>query len=156
MTKFKVAFISISSALSSFFGALFLPIIITVICNTIDFATGIAAAWMRGEKITSGVFYKGIVKKVGMWILIAVGVLIDETLAYSVEQFGIAMPFSFLIACIVSVWLICNELLSILENLDEMKVPMPAFLKKLIRRMQQQTEGKVVIPESDIETKEGV
>jgi len=73
-------------------------------------------------------------------------------LAYSLQQFGIALPFSFLIACVVAVWIICNEFLSILENLTEIGVPMPSFLKKLVRYLQHQTEGKIIIPE---DTKEG-
>ena len=147
MEKMKVLFVTIGSVLSSFFGILFVPILIMVACNTFDFATGMCAAHFRGEEITSRVFYRGIVKKVCMWILVAVGVLIDETIKYSIEQFGIVLPFTFLIACIVSVWIICNEILSILENLTAIGIPMPGFLKKLVKHLQQQTEGKVVIPD---------
>ena len=149
MNKLKAVFIAIGSAISSFFGVLFIPIIIMVACNTIDFITGMAAAYYREEKITSKAFYKGIVKKVCMWLLVVVGVLIDETIKYSVAQFGIAMPFTFLVACIVCVWIICNEVLSILENLDEIGVPMPEFLKKIVRYLQKQTESKIVLPDEE-------
>ena len=159
MKAFKTSFISIGTAISSFFGALFVPILIMVVCNTLDFVTGMINSKLKGDSITSKVFYRGIVKKVCMWLLVIVGVLIDETLKYSLQQFGIALPFSFLIACIVAVWLICNEFLSILENLKQIGVPMPAFLKKLVRYLKHQTESKVVIPdieeESKTELKEG-
>lgn len=151
MEKFKAIFVSIGSAVSSFFGVLFIPIILMVICNTLDFVTGIVAAHCKGEQVRSKVFYRGIAKKVGMWCLVLVGVLVDETIAYSVAQFGITFPFTFLIACIVAVWIICNELLSILENLDEIGVPMPAFLKKVIKYLQHSTESQIVLPESDTE-----
>ena len=151
MEKFKAIFVSIGSAISSFFGVLFIPIILMVICNTLDFVTGIVAAHCKGEQVRSKVFYRGIAKKVGMWCLVLVGVLVDETIAYSVAQFGITFPFTFLIACIVAVWIICNELLSILENLDEIGVPMPAFLKKVIKYLQHSTESQIVLPESDTE-----
>ena len=153
MEKVKAIFISIGSAISSFFGVLFIPIILMVICNTLDFITGIVAAHCKGEQVRSKVFYRGIAKKVGMWCLVLVGVLVDETIRYSVSQFGIALPFTFLIACIVAVWIVCNELLSILENLDEIGVPMPDFLKKLIRYLQHKTEAQVLFP--DIEEGEG-
>ena len=151
MKEFKLFFISIGTAISSFFGALFVPILIMVACNTLDFITGIINAKLKGESITSKAFYRGIVKKVCMWLLVVVGVLIDETLKYSLEQFGIALPFSFLVACVVAVWIICNEFLSILENLDQIGIPMPAFLKKLVRYLQHQTENKIVIPDMEVE-----
>lgn len=151
MEKFKAIFISIGSAISSFFGVLFIPIILMVICNTLDFVTGIVASHCKGEQVRSKVFYRGIAKKVGMWCLVLVGVLVDETIKYSIAQFGITFPFTFLIACIVAVWIICNELLSILENLDEIGVPMPAFLKKVIKYLQHSTESQIVLPEGDTE-----
>jgi len=151
--KYKAIFITIGSAISSFFGVLFVPILLMVICNTIDFITGIIASWFEGKTITSEQFYKGIVKKVCMWLLVVVGVIIDETLKYSLEQFGLVLPFSFLIACVVAVWIICNELLSVIENLDRSGIPLPEFLKKLLKYMKHQTEAKVVVP--DIEADEG-
>lgn len=155
MKEFKRFFISIGTAISSFFGVLFVPILIMVACNTLDFITGVISSKMKGNSITSKAFYRGIVKKVCMWLLVLVGVLIDETLKYSLEQFGIALPFSFLIACVVAVWIICNEFLSILENLTEIGVPMPAFLKKLVRYLQHQTEAKVVVPDIEADKEEG-
>ena len=151
MEKFKAIFISIGSAISSFFGVLFIPIILMVICNTLDFVTGIVASHCKGEQVRSKVFYRGIAKKVGMWCLVLVGVLVDETIKYSIAQFGITFPFTFLIACIVAMWIICNELLSILENLDEIGVPMPEFLKKVIKYLQHSTESQIVLPEGDTE-----
>ena len=148
---FKAVFISLGTTISSLLGALFVPILIMVACNTLDFITGMINSNMKGESITSKAFYRGIVKKVCMWLLVIVGVLIDETLAYSLQQFGIALPFSFLVACVVAVWIICNEFLSILENLDQIGVPMPAFLKKLVQYLQHQTEGKIIIPEASEE-----
>lgn len=149
MEQFKKIFISIGTAIASFFGALYLPVVVMVVCNTLDFITGIMSAKMKEENITSKLFYKGIVKKVCMWLLVIVGVLIDITLQYSLEQFGIALPFSFLVGCVVAVWIVCNELLSILENLAQIGVPMPVFLKKLVRYLQQQTESKIIVPEAE-------
>lgn len=151
MKAFKTVFISLGTAVSSLLGVLFVPILIMVACNTLDFITGMISSWMKGDSITSKAFYRGVVKKVCMWLLVLVGVLIDETLAYSLQQFGIALPFSFLISCVVAVWIICNEFLSILENMTKIGVPMPAFLKKLVRYLQHQTEGKVIIPEASEE-----
>ena len=53
-----------------------------------------------------------------MWLLVVVGVIIDELIKYSITAIGLSVPFTFLIACIVAIWLICNELISILENIS--------------------------------------
>lgn len=151
MKTFKTFFISIGTAISSFFGALFVPVLIMVASNTLDFITGMINSKLKGESITSKAFYRGIAKKVCMWLLVIVGVLIDETLKYSLEQFGIALPFSFLVACVVAVWIICNEFLSILENLTQIGVQMPAFLTKLVHYLQHQTEAKVIVPDIEEE-----
>ena len=41
----------------------------------------------------------------------------------------------FYFAILVAVWLIVNEAVSIIENLDEIGVPMPAFLGKIFQRV---------------------
>ena len=46
----------------------------------------------------------------------------------------------FLIAAIVIVWLIINELISILENVAAIGAPVPEFLLKLIRKLKTVTE----------------
>ena len=52
------------------------------------------------------------------------------------------MPFDFLIACIVAIWIICNELISILENLKDMGVNIPAFLTPIVKNIQSQVSDK--------------
>lgn len=150
MGKIKAIFITVGSALSSFFGILFVPILLMVLCNVIDYITGILAAPKRGEKINSSIGLAGIVKKVCMWLLVVVGVIIDELIAYVVNTIGWDIPFTFVVACVVCIWLICNELLSILENLKDIGVPLPAFLAKIVVYIKSKAELK-----ADIMPKEG-
>lgn len=138
----KGFFASIMGALTSLFGMLAIPMVLLVACNLIDYGTGITASKFRGQEISSYKGMQGIAKKVGMWLLIFVGAIMDELLAYSVEQFGIIFPFTLMIAAIVAVWLVCNELISILENLKDMGVPLPAFLMKLTEHVKSQIELK--------------
>lgn len=131
---------SILGTLTSLFGMLAVPVLLLVVCNIIDYLTGIGASRFRGQEISSYKGMRGITKKVGMWLLIVVGAIVDELLAYSVMQFGVAIPFSLMIAAIVAVWLICNELISILENLKDIGVPLPAFVMKLTKNIKSQIE----------------
>ena len=43
---------------------------------------------------------------------------------------------------IVTVWLIINEMLSILENLGVLGVPIPGFLQSLVKKLKITTERK--------------
>ena len=150
MGKVKAFFVAVGSAISSFLGILFIPVLLMVSCNVIDYITGIIAAPKRGEKISSTIGLQGIIKKVCMWLLVVVGVIIDELISYAVNTIGWDIPFTFVVACIVCVWLICNELLSILENLKDIGVPLPAFLAKIVVYIKSKAEQK-----ADIMPKEG-
>ena len=46
-------------------------------------------------------------------------------------------------ACIVAIWIICNEIISILENIKDMGVTIPAFLIPLVTHVKSQVEDKV-------------
>lgn len=138
----KGVFASIMGILNSIFGILAIPMVLMAICNVIDYVTGILASKFRGQEISSYKGITGITKKIGMWLLIVVGAIMDELIAYSVTQLGLICPFNFMIACVVAVWIICNELISILENLKDMEVPLPDFLVSLTKNIKSQIETK--------------
>ena len=85
-----------------------------------------------------------------MWLLVVVGAVIDQLLLYASQTVGITLPFTFLVACIVAVWIICNEIISILENIKDMGVTIPAFLIPLVTHVKSQVEDKV-----NMDNKEG-
>lgn len=138
----KVFFTAVFSFISSLLGILAVPVIIMVACNIIDYATGLMASKYRSEDINSYKSIKGITKKVCMWLLVAVGAILDQLLIYASETIGIALPFTFLVACIVALWIICNEIISILENIKDIGVPLPAFLEPLVKNIKSQVEDK--------------
>lgn len=80
-----------------------------------------------------------------MWLLVAVGVIIDSLLAYASTSVGIVQPFNFLVACIVAIWLICNEIISILENINDIGVTLPPFLQPIVKNLKSQVEQKTTI-----------
>lgn len=139
MDKIKLGLSTVFGFLTGIFGALTVPIIIMVSCNAIDYITGIMAAPKRGKEISSKIGWKGIKKKIGMWLLVIVGVLLDVIISYASENVGFKLPGHLIIGCFVCIWIICNEMLSILENLKDM-IPLPAFMSKIIKYIKSQTE----------------
>ena len=89
-------------------------LIALVVFATIDYMTGVAAAWARRE-LSSEIGARGIVKKVGMFVIIAVCNVIDNT-------GGIGEP---ILRTAATWWYLGNEALSIVENLADVGVPVP-------------------------------
>jgi toxin secretion/phage lysis holin len=139
--QIKVIFTTITSVLSAALGILYVPVLLMVACNLIDYVTGLMAAKYRTDGgISSYRSMKGICKKVTMWLLVVVGAIIDQLLLYASETLGIEMPFTFLVACVVAIWIICNEIISILENMIDIGVNIPAFLMPIVKNIKNQTE----------------
>ena len=151
MEKIKALIVMVWGALMSALGILAIPVLLLVCCNVIDYATGLLAAKYREQNINSYKGIKGITKKVCMWLLVVVGVILDTLLQYAGETVGIMIPFTFLVACIVAIWLVCNELISILENISDIGVVLPPFLQPIIKSLKQQVEDKAEIKEESEE-----
>ena len=124
----KLGITAILAVCSSLLGNLAMPVYILVLLNGIDYATGLLAAPFRHERVSSYKGVRGIAKKICMWLLVGVGAVVDWLLAYT----GVQSPLGHLASCAVAVWLIVNELISILENIGDTGVPVPAFLEKAI------------------------
>lgn len=146
LNEVKVLIVAGFGALTSFLGVLAIPVYVLVASNIIDYFTALFATEKRGQNISSSIGIKGIVKKVCMWLLIIVGVLLDKLLIY----LGISLPLTFPIACIVALWLCANEIISILENIsDILGEDMPSFLLPLVRNIRKQVQDKIDIKEEN-------
>jgi len=145
MNKVKAIFIAFFTALAGWLGILAIPVLILVLCNLIDYVTGLVASKYRNQKVNSYKSFRGIVKKICMWLLVAVGALFDWLIIYAGETVGVSIPVAFLIACVVAIWLITNEFISILENMKDIGVPIPPFLQPLVKNVQKQVEEKTKI-----------
>ena len=143
MEKIKIFTTALTSAFFSFFGLLAVPILLLVSSNVVDYITGLMATTNRQEKISSYKSIKGIFKKVSMYLLIVVGFILDTLINYTITNLGIQFEFPTIISCIIAVWLVCNEIISILENLIDFGVEIPKFLKPIVEQIKHEVETKV-------------
>lgn len=67
---------------TSLLGVMSVPVILLVASNVIDYATGLFACKSRKKKISSNIGILGIFKKVAMWLMVIVGMMVDEMLMY--------------------------------------------------------------------------
>lgn len=142
MDKVKAAFVAAFSMIFGWLGILAVPVLILAGLNFTDYITGILASKRRNELVTSDKGLWGIVKKIGMWILVGLGWAMDVLINYAGQHVGLSIKLPFVVATIVAVWLICNEIISILENLLDIGVAMPPFLMPLARMIKGQVEDK--------------
>lgn len=143
MNYLKSFVTAVASLLSSLLGILYVPVLLMVACNVIDYITGLMAAGNRPDGgICSYKSMRGITKKISMWLLVVVGAIIDQLLLYAAEVIGYQSPVTFLVACVVAIWIVCNELISILENMVDIGIKLPAFLLPLVSSLKT-TIGKM-------------
>lgn len=140
LERFKLSFTVITAFLSSLLGILYIPVMLMVLCNVIDYITGIIASIKRKDGLQSQVMLWGVVKKVCMWLLVVVGAIVDMLLKHSALQAGFSPPIQWVVASIVTMWIICTELISILENMLSIGVILPPFLLPLVKLIKEQAE----------------
>lgn len=148
----KVIVTGITSFLSAKLGVLYVPFVLLMCSNVIDYFTGLMAAPNRQDKgISSYKSMRGIAKKVSMWLLVIVGAMIDALLKYSTETLGFTVPFHFLVACVVAIWIVCNEIISILENMVDIGIKLPGFLMPLVKNIKAYAEKITTLEETEEE-----
>lgn len=127
-------------ALAAYFNVLLVPLVILICVMIIDYGTGMAEAYIN-KTLNSRIGVKGILKKVGYLVLVCVGGVVDYLICAGLASVGIDYS-SYCFGLIVAVWLIINELISILENLSELGTPIPPFLVKIVHRLKDSVDSK--------------
>lgn len=89
----------------------------------IDVLTGIIKAWAQND-FKSAIMRAGLAKKAGEIMILVVGELIS---------YGLMLPDA-IMNCI-SFYIIFMEIMSILENADELGIPVPKFVKDVINNV---------------------
>lgn len=132
---------AVITGLLYYLGIVAVPIIILIVAMIIDYVTGMLSAWLNAE-LSSKKGIKGIVKKISYLALVAVAMIVDWLIFQGLQQINVDLHYSVFFAVLVTVWLIINELISVLENLSRMGVPIPNFLKKIIDRLKNTVDEK--------------
>lgn len=149
----KLALTAALAALGAYLGQLAVPIIVLLVVMLVDYATGMAKAWAT-KSLSSRVGIGGILKKVGYLVIVLVAAVIDWLLLDALVDLGVTVKLDFLFSLLVTVWLIINELISILENVAAIGAPVPDFLVKLSKRLQQTVANRAtasVEPEDEMD-----
>lgn len=94
----------------------------------IDVLTGIIKAWAHND-FKSAIMRAGLAKKAGEIMILVVGELVS---------YGMMLP-DMIMNCI-SFYIIFMEIMSILENMDELGIPIPKFVRDVINNVDDQLQ----------------
>ena len=137
--KVRAFFIMAGTAIWAKLGILAIPWIMLLLLNLIDYVTGIEAAPYRDPEdkkpVKSYKSIRGIQKKVCMHGLVVIGCLIDWLIKSSIVSAGWGIPYPPVFAITIALWLTFNEIISILENMEDIGTPIPPFLKPIMKMM---------------------
>ncbi len=122
----KVLFAFMATLLQFLFWEWSLALQILVVVVTFDVITGVLASAKTG-KTNSGVGRKGLSRKVGIFVLVALATLVDRVV-------GSTTP---LVQTATIYWYVGNEGISIMENLGKMDAPLPSPLKKALEQLKE-------------------
>lgn len=101
-----------------------------VIAIAIDYISGIIKAFINKE-LSSKIGVKGLLKKVGVLLIVALATLIDRITGES----G-------MVRTLVIYYFVANEGLSVIENLGEAGLPIPDVIKKALKSLKNESKGK--------------
>jgi len=113
---------------SGSFGGVIYALLVFVVA---DYITGVMCA-IADKKLSSEVGFKGICKKVLIFVMVGVAHIIDTNLIGNGEVLRTAVIFFY---C-------SNEGISMLENAGHLGLPIPAKLKDVLEQLHDRTEDK--------------
>ena len=141
MEKIKIIFTAIVSVLMNCLGILAIPVFLMMGCNIIDYVTGIAASKYRQERVNSYKGIRGIIKKICMWFLVLIGAFMDILINYAITYTKLNIELPFIVSTVVCIWIVANEMISILENMIDIGVDLPPFLMPIVKRIKGAAEA---------------
>lgn len=131
ITGFKGCIAAIGAFLSAKLGMLYIVLPVLMLVMIIDYVSGMAAGKKEG-KTNSKTGMWGIIKKMFYGVEVVVGMVIDWTIINVASSLGIDIQVATFFGLLIAIWLIINELISILENLTRLEVPLPRFLVNVV------------------------
>ncbi|MBD7912008.1 phage holin family protein [Clostridium cibarium] len=128
----KALIASIGAFLSAKLGMLYIIIPLLMAVMIIDYLTGMLSAKKEGITNSKAGMW-GIVKKLLYGVEIAVAMIVDWTIINVANSLGISIRVTTFFGLLIAIWLVINEVVSILENLIKLEVPLPEFLMEVVK-----------------------
>lgn len=125
---------SLISGLAASFWGIYGPVILCVlIAICMDVISGLVASMASGEKISSQVGWIGFWKKMALILALAFGIFMDSFIPILLGTISLELPFTMPIGTIVGCYIVINEAISIIENINKAApTALPKWIKKML------------------------
>ena len=125
---------SLISGLAASFWGIYGPVILCVlIAICMDVISGLVASMAAGEKISSKVGWIGFWKKMALLLALAFGIFMDSFIPILLGTISLELPFTMPIGTIVGCYIVINEAISIIENINKAApTALPKWIKKML------------------------
>ena len=110
------------------FGGIDVALTCLVVAIVLDYVSGMIKAYNK-KQLSSKIGFSGILKKIGILILVMLSVLVDRVTGNTGA-----------IRTLVIYYFVANEGLSVLENLGESGIPIPNAIKKALKVLKDQSK----------------
>lgn len=129
----KISMSLFTGLIASFWG-IYGPVIICVlVAICMDVISGLVASMASGEKISSKVGWIGFWKKMALILALAFGIFMDSFIPILLGTISLELPFTMPIGTIVGCYIVINEAISIIENINQAApTALPKWIKKLL------------------------
>ncbi len=111
---------------------------IMLIVVVMDYITGFGAA-IKTKTLKSSTGFEGLMKKGSMFLIVILAAQLDRMTGNGTALFRTSTAFFF----------IANDALSIVENVGEMGVKLPAFLKNALSKLKEDNDNPASIDKPD-------
>lgn len=129
----KISMSLFTGLIASFWG-IYGPVIICVlVAICMDVVSGLVSSMAAGEKISSEVGWKGFWKKIALILALSFGIFMDSFIPILLGTISLELPFTMPIGTIVGCYIVINEAISIIENINKAApTALPKWIKKLL------------------------
>ena len=110
------------------FGGIDVALTCLIVAIVLDYVSGMIKAYNK-KQLSSKIGFSGILKKIGILILVMLSVLVDRVTGDTGA-----------IRTLVIYYFVANEGLSVLENLGESGIPIPTAIKKALKVLKDQSK----------------
>lgn len=125
---FAFIYSGLSTIIIYVFGGLDVALQCLLIAIALDYVSGMIKAY-ESQTLSSRIGFRGIIKKVGLLAIVALGVVIDRLTGNTGD-----------IRTLIIYYFVANEGLSIIENLAAAGVPTPAIIAKALKILKDKGE----------------
>lgn len=123
----------ISGLVASFWGVYGPVILCVIVAICMDVVSGLVSAMASGEKISSKVGWTGFWKKIALLLALSFGIFMDTFIPILLGTISLELPFTMPIGTIVGCYIVINEAISIIENINKAApTALPKWIKKLL------------------------